>query len=263
METVRSRDGTLIAFEKKGAPLVLVHGTSADHTRWVPVLAPLQSRFTVYAVDRRGRGSSGDAEPYAIEREFEDIAAVVDAIGAPVNLLRHSYGGICALEAATRSKNLHRLILYEPPIPAQAGGDIHSVRVLSAMRELLAKEDRDGTVALFMREIPRVPPHELEVLRAAPAWQARVAAAHTIPREMDASNGGYQFDRVRFTRLTTPTLLLLGGDSPSFLSAATHLLHETLPNNRLVVMPGQQHVAINTAPAQFVKAVLDFLAQPD
>jgi pimeloyl-ACP methyl ester carboxylesterase len=255
----------LIAFEKsgRGSPLVLVHGTSADHTRWAPVLRPLQDRFTVYAVDRRGRGGSGDSDHYAIEREFEDIAAVVNLIGEPVNLLGYSYGAICSLEAATRSKNLCRLILYEPPIPIQTGGEVYPPRVLGAMRELLAKGDRDGTVAMFMKEIPRVPPHELELLRAVPAWQGRVAAAHTIPREMDASNGGYQFDRARFARLTTATLLLLGGDSPSFLKAATHSLHEILPNNRLVVMPGQQHTAMNTAPNLFVGAVFDFLAEQD
>jgi len=263
METVRSKDGTLIAFEKsgKGSPLVLVHGTSADHTRWAPVLPPLRSRFTVYAIDRRGRGGSGDSNPYAIEREFADIAAVVNSIGEPVNLLGHSYGAICSLEAATRSNSLCRLILYEPPI--QTGMGIYPPQMLSAMRELLAKGDRDGTVTFFMREIPRVPPHELELLRAAPAWQGRVAAAHTIPREMDASNGGYQFDRAKFARVTTPTLLLLGGDSPAFLAAATHSLHEILPNNRLVVMPGQQHTAMNTAPNLFVGAVFDFLAEQD
>ena len=263
METVRSKDGTLIAFEKsgQGSPLVLVHGTSADHNRWAPVLRPFQDRFTVYAVDRRGRSGSGDSDHYAIEREFEDIAAVVNSIGEPVNLLGHSYGAICSLEAATRSKNLCRLILYEPPI--QTGGEVYPPRVLSAMRESLAKGNRDGAVTLFMREIPRVPPHELDLLRAAPAWQGRVAAAHTIPREMDASNGGYQFDRARFANLTTLTLLLVGGDSPSFLKAATHSLHEILPNNRLVVMPGQQHTAMNTAPNLFVGAVLDFLAGQD
>lgn len=263
MERVRSNDGTLIAFQKsgQGSPLVLVHGTSADHTRWTPVLAPLENRFTVYAVDRRGRGGSGDSDPYATEREFEDIVAVVNSIGGPVDLLGHSFGGICSLEAATRGANLHHLILYEPPV--QTDVEIYPPQVLSMMRELLAQGDRGGAVTLFMREVPRVPPHELELLRSAPAWQGRVAAAHTIPREMEASNGGYQFDRAKVARLSTPTLLLLGGDSPTFLTAATYLLHETLPNNRLVVMPGQQHTAMNTAPDLFVSAVLDFLAEPD
>lgn len=88
MNEVRSKDGALIAFQKSGigAPLVLVHGTSADHTRWASVLPSLASRFTVYAMDRRGRGGSGDTDPYAIEREFEDVVAVVDSIGELVNL---------------------------------------------------------------------------------------------------------------------------------------------------------------------------------
>src|SRR5438270_592473 len=83
-----------------GPPLVLVHGTTADHTRWAPLLPVLDELFTVHAVDRRGRGASGDDPDHAIEREFEDVAAVVDAIAEPVHLLGHSYGAICALEAA-------------------------------------------------------------------------------------------------------------------------------------------------------------------
>lgn len=262
MDKVRSKDGTLIAFEKsgKGAPLVLVHGTSADHTRWAPVLAPLESRFTVYAVDRRGRGSSGDADPYTIEREFEDVVAVVDSLDEPVNLLGHSYGGICALEAAARSTNLRRLILYEPPIPT--GADIYSAAVVNTMRDLLARGDRDGVVATFMREVPRVPPHELELLRSSPAWQRRVAAAHTIFRELEASNNGYRFDPLKFANVTTPTLLLFGGASPAFFPAAINKVHGALPNSRIVVMPGQQHTAMNTAPELFVREVLDFLAEP-
>ena len=183
MDVVRSKDGTLIAFQKSGtgAPLVLVHGTSADHTRWATVLLPLAGRFTVYAMDRRGRGGSGDTDPYVIEREFEDVVAVLDSLDEPVNLLGHSYGAICALEAAARSKNLRRLILYEPPIPT--GVDIYSPAVVNTMRDMLAGGDRDGVVATFMREVPRVPPHELELLRSSPAWQGRVAAAHTfLPR---------------------------------------------------------------------------------
>src|SRR5262245_17922096 len=118
MHTTVSKDGTPIGFERsgKGPPLVLVHGTSADHTRWKPLLPELESRFTLYAVDRRGRGGSGDASTYSVEREFEDIAAVVDAVGEPSFLLGHSYGAVCALEASLRTHNVRKLVLYEPPI---------------------------------------------------------------------------------------------------------------------------------------------------
>ena len=108
METIRSKDGTRIAYERSGAgpALVLVHGTTADHTRWAPVLPMLERIFTVYAVDRRGRGQSGDAADYSIEREYEDIAAVVSSIPGPVNLLGHSYGALIYSDNFCRRKKL-------------------------------------------------------------------------------------------------------------------------------------------------------------
>lgn len=116
MDKVKSKDGTLIAYERSGTgpALVLVHGTSADHTRWAPVLPMLEQNFTVYALDRRGRDQSGDSAVYSIELEYEDIAAVVSSIREPVNLLGHSYGALICLEAALRITNLNKLILYEP-----------------------------------------------------------------------------------------------------------------------------------------------------
>ena len=118
MEHITSRDGTPIAYERcgNGLPLVLIHGAAADHTRWTPLLQELEKRFTVYAIDRRGRGESGDVGPYRVEREYEYVVAVVNSIPGPVNLLGHSYGVICSLEASLKVSNLRKLILYEPPI---------------------------------------------------------------------------------------------------------------------------------------------------
>jgi pimeloyl-ACP methyl ester carboxylesterase len=263
METVTSEDGTLIAFQRTGAgpALVLVHGTSADHTRWAPVLPALNQHFTVYAVDRRGRGGSGDAAGYSVAREFEDIAALCNAIGGPVNLLGHSYGGLCSLGAATHVHHLRRLILYEPPIPAGID-NVYPPDALRTMQDMLAAGDRDGVVSTFMSEIVRMPPHELELLRSAPAWQGRLAAAHTILREIDTTNSGaYRFDPNNYRSFYTPTLLLLGGDSPAFLRAAIGALDTGLPNSRVVVMPGQQHTAMNTAPDLFVSDVVQFLTE--
>src|SRR5438876_7125721 len=98
---VTSRDGTRLAVWRsgQGPPLVLVHGTTVNHTDWAPVLPALRERFTVYAMDRRGCGASEDAPDYALEREFEDIAAVVDSAGEQVRLLGHSFGALCSLEA--------------------------------------------------------------------------------------------------------------------------------------------------------------------
>ena len=108
IKKVLSKDGTAIAYETigEGAPLVLVHGTGGTRERWAPVVPALASHFTVYAMDRRGRGESQDGTAvYTIEREFEDVAALVDSIGTPVNLFGHSYGGICALEASVHQQS--------------------------------------------------------------------------------------------------------------------------------------------------------------
>jgi pimeloyl-ACP methyl ester carboxylesterase len=260
METITSKDGTMIAYQRSGVgpPLVLVHGTTADHTRWAPVLPALEHHFTVYALDRRGRGGSGDAEPYAIEREFEDIVALVDSIEEPAFLLGHSYGALCSLEAGRRTTHLRKLVLYEPPIPT--GIEIYPHEVVSRIQTLLDEGNREGALITFMQDIVHVPPHELEMLRSAPNWPARIAAAHTILREMRGSNE-YVFEPARFRSLTTPTLLLLGGDSPPFFKAGIEAVHAALPENRMVVMPGQQHTAMNTAPELFTRAVLQFFAQ--
>jgi pimeloyl-ACP methyl ester carboxylesterase len=260
MEKVTSRDGTAIAFARSGSgpPLVLVHGTSASHIRWAPVLPGLEPHFTVYAVDRRGRGESGDAESYTLEREFEDVAAVVDAVGEPAYLLGHSYGGICALQAALLRK-VRKLLLYEPPIPL-AGVPIYPEGVIERLEALLDAGDREGVVSTFMREVVRMPPHEFERFSSSPAWPARVAAAHSLPRELRAHER-YSFDPRRFQGLTTPTLLLLGGDSPPFFRAAIAALDEALPNSHVVILPGQQHIAIDTAPDRFVAEVVGFLSE--
>lgn len=258
METVQSKDGTSIAYAKSGhgPPLVLVHGTSADHTRWKPIMVELDMRFTVHAVDRRGRGESGDAPAYSIEREFEDVAAVVDSLGEPVVLLGHSYGAICSLEATLRTTNVRKLVLYEPPIPT--GVPIYPPGSIERLQALLDAGARDEVVRTFFRDIVRMPPHELVMLESLPNWSARVAAAHTIPREL-RSDDTYAFDAKRFADLAVPTLLLLGGSSPAFFRSAIEALHGALPNGKVAVMPGQQHTAINTAPGLFLRNVLDFV----
>jgi pimeloyl-ACP methyl ester carboxylesterase len=263
MNKVTSRDGTPIAYYRSGAgpPLVLIHGTGGASTRWIPILPTLEQHFSVYAIDRRGRGESGDGNRYAIERESEDVAAVVDSIGEPVHLLGHSFGGICALEAALLTRNLRKLVLYEPPIPLP-GIPIYPEGVIDWLQALLDAGDREEVLATFMREVVRMPPHEFALFRSSPAWPARVAAAHTLPRELRAHER-YTFDVQRFKELQTPTLLLLGGDSPHFFKAAIEAVATALPNSRNVVMPGQQHIAMDSAPELFVGEVLAFLAEPD
>jgi pimeloyl-ACP methyl ester carboxylesterase len=236
---------------------VLIHGTSADHTRWRTVLPALGERFTVYAVDRRGRGESGDSDEYAIQREFEDVASVVDSIDEPVNLLGHSYGALCSLEAALLTSNIRKLVLYEPPIPV--GVEIFLPGIIDKLQALLDAGDRDGVVTTFMGDVAQVRPNDLRLLQSLPAWKARVAAAHTIPRE-ERANRDYSFDAQRFSKLNTPTLLLVGGESPLFLKAGSEALQPILPDYRIIVMPGQQHAAMDTGTELFLTEVLRFLA---
>jgi pimeloyl-ACP methyl ester carboxylesterase len=254
-ETITSRDGTPIAYWRsgEGPPLVLVHGTSADHSRWAPVLPAFEQRYTVCAIDRRGRGGSGDSQDFAMEREFEDVAAVVDSLKEPVILLGHSHGGLCALEAALLSRNVRALVIYEPAHDPE----ISSPGVIERLETLLQAGDRDGVVATMARQVAGVPPEVVEYMRSQPAYQARVAAAHTIPRELRAAKA-YRFDPQRFRDLAVPTLLLNGSESSPGFRIAVEAVNEALPDSRIVVMPGQGHVAMDTGTDLFTAEVLRF-----
>jgi pimeloyl-ACP methyl ester carboxylesterase len=236
----------------RGKPLVLVHGTSADHTRWDRVRPHLESRYTLYAVDRHGRGASGDASEYAIGREFEDVTAVVEAVGEPVTLLGHSYGGICSLEAALRTEAVARLILYEPPIPTHV--EIYPPGLVERLDALLAAGDGEAVLTAFLTEVVRMPRDQFERYRSLPGWGDRVAGAHTVVREIHAHTA-YRFDGERWRDFVTPTLLLLGGESPPLFAAAIDLLAATLPHAAVRVLEGQHHVAMETAPALFAAEV--------
>lgn len=255
-ETVVSGDGTPIAVWRsgEGPPLVLVHGAAADHSRWVPVLPALEERFTVLAIDRRGRGASGDGPRYALQREFEDLVAVAEWAGDGVDVLGHSYGGVCAVEAALLTDTIGRLVLYEPPM-----GFLKSPpEVVERLQALLDAGERGDLVAFFMQEVAGLPPEQIELLRSLPAWEARLAVAHTIPREERASRE-YAFDPGRFRDLRVPTLFLQGGDSPEPFRAAGEALGAALPDCRVVVMPGQRHAAMDTGTDLFLAEVLGFL----
>ena len=258
MQTIASTDGVRIGFRRSGSGpnLVLVHGTAANHTRWNAILPRFEEHFTVTAIDRRGRGGSGDGDNYALEREFEDVAAIVESLDAPVLLFGHSYGGICSLEAAAMTRKLAGLILYEPPIVAE-GEAFHSREQLQRLEALLEAGDRERVVATFLAEIAAVNPAALKMLRSSPAWPDRVAAAHTLPRELRAQDA-YRLDAKRFADMNTPVLLLQGGDSPPVFVGAIARLQNVLPNARTVVMPGQQHVAMDAGPALVVDSVLGF-----
>ncbi len=259
MERAISPDGTPIAFWRSGdgPPLVLVHGTTADHTRWQTVLPLLEPHVTVYAMDRRGRGGSGDGATYSIEAEAADVAAVVDAVadatGGPVDVFGHSFGAHCALEATLLTRAVRRLVLYEPALIA-----VNPPGWLDRMEALLAQGRREEVVVALLGELAGLTTEQVERLKADPSWPGRVAAAHTVVRETRAEED-YRFDPARFAELTVPTLLFAGSESPPELAASTDALTAALPAARVVTLADQGHVAMLTAPELFRAELLGFL----
>jgi pimeloyl-ACP methyl ester carboxylesterase len=258
MEFVTSSDGSRIAFQRSGTgpPLVLVHGSTADHTRWAGILPELENAFTVIAMDRRGRGYSDDAAEYSLEQEYQDVAAVIRASDRDVCLMGHSFGALCSMEAALRVDNLKKLVLYEPVFPV-GDNPLYPPHLPDRLSSILETGDRDAMLVTFFKEAVGAPDAQIEALRADPSWAGRVASAHTALREL--ADGDYIFEPGRFHQLTVPTLLLIGENSPKELTAPSKLLDDALPNSRLVTLDGQAHIAMTTAPALFLDAVLGFL----
>jgi pimeloyl-ACP methyl ester carboxylesterase len=257
--TVSSSDGTPIAYWRSGGgdPLVLVHGGTSDHSRWDTLLPMLEPHALVCAMDRRGRGDSGDGAEYSLERERDDVACVVDDVardtGAKVDLFGHSFGALVALEAALVTPALRSLVLYEPAL----GGDhLDIVDLIDDVEALVAAGQSEEAVLTFFGGI--LLDEDLAALRAHPAWPVRVANAGTIGREARAVSA-YRAQPDRLTALTVPTLLLAGGETPPPLVAALDLLVESIPKAEVVVLEGQGHAAQDTSPTAFVDALVRFL----
>ncbi|SFE34545.1 alpha/beta fold hydrolase [Nitrosomonas sp. Nm166] len=258
MELITSKDGTPIAcwHGGTGVPLLLVHGTTGDHSTWDSTLAELQQHFSVWTMDRRGRGHSGDTGNYALERECEDVATVVEVIGGNVNLLGHSFGGLCALEASLLTVNINKLILYEPSISLAGSG--WSAELESRLQTLLEQGNREESLLLFFRDMLKAPEREIVALQAGSNWPIRIAAAHTILRELQSIDR-YVFAPQRFHSVHNPVLLLLGGDSHARRYVTAERLQQSLPSSRIGILTGQQHSAMRTAPDLFVHKVIEFL----
>ncbi len=260
MGKVISKDGTEIGFIKRGEgpPLVLVHGTTADHTRWEPIIPFFENQFTVYAVDRRGRGMSGDSPDYSFVKEAEDIAAVVASINEPVFLLGHSHGALVSLEACLLTDKIKKLILYEPPLPI--GTPAYPPGVPEKMKALTDSNRNEAALEVFFKEVVKMPDYEFEKYSKLPVYQRRIELVPTIPRELTLGLI-YSFDPEKFTDLQIPVLLMLGGDSPGLFQEAVRVLDETLPQSKVLVMPGQQHIAMDTDREMFIREVKNFFME--
>jgi len=243
---VRSNDGTTIAFERsgEGPPVVIVGGALSDRTAAAPLAAELSDPFTVVAYDRRGRSDSGDTPPYAVDREIEDLQALIAAVGGSAFVFGHSSGAALALEAAGRGLSITKLALYEPPFivddsrpPLPEDYDAH-------LDELVAVGRRGDAVEYFMTVAVGVPTEMVAGMRDSPAWPFMEALAHTIAYDgavMGDAMAGDTKPLERWASVTVPTLVMDGGASPDSLRNAARALVDVLPNVEHRTLEGQDH----------------------
>ena len=218
----------------------------------------LAEHFTVYAMDRRGRAPSGDAQEYSISNEADDIAGVVEAIGGPVIVLAHSFGAVAVLEALDRLKTVSHLILYEPPLTA-AGARPDSDAVLANLDRALEAGDREQIVITFLRDQIGVPPEGIEMMRSSPIWPVVLQIAPTLPREARAVNT-YRPSTERLANWKTRTTVLLGSESIGLLRDAAFFVRDAVPGSCMLILEGQGHSAMFQAPDLFVNKIVEIAA---
>jgi pimeloyl-ACP methyl ester carboxylesterase len=260
-EYIISADGTEIGLLTGGAgpPLLLVHGGMCRLERWAPLWTILTDRYTVTAMDRRGRGSSGDTGSYRIEAEYDDVCAVAEQLrryaDRPVDVFAHSYGAVCALGAAAQGAPFRRIALYEPP-----GPETVPAQWLERLHAFVAAGNPGRAAASFLVEVMGLPRDQVMAMRDTPmAYDPLPIVANTMPREGDALA---TVDLAALAvAVTQPVLLLLGATSPAWAHKITRLLHEKLPESAVAVLTGQGHEAVDLAADMVADVLGTFLAE--
>lgn len=245
MKTATSADGTQIAYDADGSgpPLVLVVGALTDRRTVAPFVPLLSDRFTVVRYDRRGRGDSGDTQPYAPERELEDLEAVIAAVRGPVLLFGHSSGAAIALHTARRGAAVRALALYEPPFIVDGARPPLPPDHL----ERLAALSPGDALEYFLVTGPLVPQAEVDAMKAAPMWEALTGIAHTVLYDntlMWPEEQGKPLPRAWADEVgDLPVLVLDGDQSGAWIRNAAQELADLLPNARRVTLRGHGHGA--------------------
>jgi pimeloyl-ACP methyl ester carboxylesterase len=253
--TVTSADGVEISVQKAGAgsALLLIHGALLNGSlTWGLVLPKITQRFTVYAMDRRGRAPSGDAKQYTIGNEVDDVVSVLDAIGGPAVVLAHSYGALILLDALDRLRTVSHLILYEPPValhPAESD-------VVANLERALEAGHREELVTIFLRDQVRVPPENVARMKSSPIWPVALQIASTLPRESRAANT-YRPSAERLANWKTPTTVLLGSLTVGLLRDAAFFVRDAIPGCQMIILDGQGHGAMLDAPDFFAHKILE------
>lgn len=258
---VVSPDGTSIAVwvEGRGPALVLVHGSIADHTTFDPFVAVLGQQVTTFSMDRRGFGASEDQRLYAVEREFDDVAAVVEAVArrtvGRVALWGHSYGANCAMGGAARTDQVRHLILYEPSL-----GLRYEPGVIDRIEAAVDAGDPEMAIVTVLREVLELSEDDIDQMKSGPIWPVRLAAAPTVPRECRAEED-WVYRPGQFESITAATLFLGGSESVPTMVEATRLAMAAVPNAQLRVLPGHAHMAHKTDPQLVTNIVMEFCAR--
>jgi pimeloyl-ACP methyl ester carboxylesterase len=241
VETVTSKDGTIIAFDRLGAgpPVVLVCGGSVDRSADAAVARELASGFTVFNYDRRGRGDSGDTPPYAVEREVEDIDAVIEAAGGKAHLWGSSSGAALALIAAGRGASVDKLALWEPPFIPE-GVPTPPDDQVEQYERMIAEGRRGDAVEYFMSKVVGLPPEFVEGARSQPFWAATEALAHTLAYDARIM-GDYRIPAERVAAVEVPTLVVAGGADMPWMRQTARELAAAVPDGRARLLEGQGH----------------------
>jgi pimeloyl-ACP methyl ester carboxylesterase len=230
-----SRDGTRIAFEYMGdgPPVVLVVGAFNTRATGAPLAEALQSHFTVFNYDRRGRGDSGDTAPYAIEREIEDLDALISRAGGSAAVFGYSSGAVLALRAAAQGLSIAQLALYEPPPTGVTAGTL-----APQLAELVSEGRHGDAVELFQTQGVGIPSAVVAQLRNAPFWPALEAMAPTLVYESTILQ---PLPAGMLASIRVPTLVIDGEESPPVMQQAAQSLADALPDARYRTLPGQGH----------------------
>ena len=261
VESVTSADGTLIALERvgDGAPVVLIGGAFNDRSTVAALAATLAPDFTAITYDRRSRGDSGNNDrSFDINREFDDLAAVIEWAGGTASVFGHSSGGVLAIEAALRGLPVERLAVYEPSyIPASArpqpGADLYERLV-----RLIGQDRRDEAVTLFQTEAVGLPAAMVEGMRASDFWGWFTGLAHTLPYDV-ALHGDYEVPAARLAALRIPVLAVDGSQSPEWIRTGTRNVAASVPDGRYLTLDGQDHGVLHH-PEALHPALSGFLA---
>lgn len=247
MNKVVSSDGTPIAFDRAGtgSPVILVGGAFQQRAdpMFEPLAVLLSSRFTVVNYDRRGRGDSGDTPPYAVAREVEDLAALMNEVGGSASLFGMSSGGVLALEAAASGLLVTKLALYEPPFIVDASRPPVPDDYLARLMAAISAGHNGDAVALFMTEAVGMPAETVAGMRNAPFWPSMEVIAPTLIYDgtlMREVSSGHPLP-ARWSSIDQPTLVIDGGDSPAYEHAAVDALARLLPMAGRQTLAGQTH----------------------